>query len=147
MPELRRRELVLFAGQNQRPTITACSPKSKRLGIGIGQPLAEARALFRMRSSFPLISPLTVSALGQLALDLQHFSPMVGLEEGAHPESLLCEVSGCTHLWHGEKPFLQAVRGYWRERGYQVQLALAGTLGAAWALRSYRNFFAGARGE
>ena len=86
------------------------------------------------------MSPPTVSALGQLALDCQRFSPLVGLEEGAHPESLLCDVSGCTHLWDGEKPFLQAVRGYWRGRGYQIQLALAGTLGAAWALAHTATF-------
>ena len=140
MPELRRRELALFASQNQRPTITACSPKSKRLGIGIGQPLAEARALLPNAVFLPADIAADLSSLGQLALDLQHFSPMVGLEEGAHPESLLCDVSGCTHLWHGEKPFLQAVRGYWRERGYQIQLALAGALGAAWALAHTATF-------
>ena len=32
-PELRRSELVLFAGQNQRPSITVCSPKAERLGV------------------------------------------------------------------------------------------------------------------
>ncbi len=42
-PELSRSELVLFAGQNQRPSITVCSPKAERLGVRIGQPLAEAR--------------------------------------------------------------------------------------------------------
>ncbi len=121
-------------------TITACSPKSERLGIGIGQPLAEAKALLPKAVFLPADIAADLSALGQLALDCQRFSPMVGLEEGAHPESLLCEVSGCTHLWHGEKPFLQAVRGYWRERGYQIQLALAGTLGAAWALAHTATF-------
>jgi protein ImuB len=50
------------------------------------------------------------------------------------PESLLCEVSGCTHLWNGEARFLEAVRAFWRGRGYQTHLALAGTVGAAWAL-------------
>ena len=80
------------------------------------------------------MSPRTVIALCQLAIDCQRFSPLVGLEEGAHPESLLCEVTGCTHLWDGEERFLQAVRSYWRGRGYHIQLALAGTLGAAWAL-------------
>jgi protein ImuB len=133
-PELKRRELVLFASQNQRPLITVCSPNSERLGICTGQPLAEARALRPKAVFLPADFAADRSALGQLALDCQRFSPLVGLEEGAHPESLLSEVSGCTHLWHGEAPFLQAVRSYWRGRDYQIQLALAGTLGAAWAL-------------
>ena len=73
-------------------------------------------------------------ALCQLALDGQRFSPWVGLEEGPCPESLLIDVTGCTHLWNGEEQYLQSVRDYWLERGYQIQLALAGTLGVAWAL-------------
>jgi protein ImuB len=133
-PELKRRELVLFASQNQRPMITACSPNSERMGICLGQPLAEARALLPKAVFLPADVAADLAALGQLALDCQRFSPMVGLEESSHPESLLCDVSGCTHLWDGEKPFLQAVRGYWRGRGFQIQLALAGALGAAWAL-------------
>ena len=103
-PELRRSEIVLFAGQNQRPSITVCSPKAERLGLRIGQPLAEAKALLPKAVYLPADVVADRSALCQLALDCQRFSPLVGLEEGAHPESLLCDVTGCTHLWDGEKP-------------------------------------------
>ncbi len=73
-------------------------------------------------------------ALCLLALDAQRFSPLVGLEEGDHPESLLTDVTGCTHLWDGEERFLRAVLDYWSGRDYLIRLALAGTVGAAWAL-------------
>jgi len=125
---------VLFAGHNQRPVITVCSAKAERMGLSIGQPLAEAKALLPKAIFIPADVVADRSALCQLALDCQRFSPLVGLEESVHPESLLCEVSGCTHLWNGEERFLEAVRSYLRGRGYQIQLALAGTLGAAWAL-------------
>jgi len=114
--------------------ITVCSAKAERLGLRIGQPLAEAKALLPKAVFLPADVNADRTALCQLALDCQCFSPLVGLEESAHPESLLCEVTGCTHLWNGEEPFLQAARSYWCGRGYQIQLALAGTLGAAWAL-------------
>ena len=78
--------------------------------------------------------PDRIAPLSTLALDCQRFTPLVGLEEGPLPESLLCEVAGCTHLWDGEERFLRAVRGYWRGRGYFLQLALASSIGAAWAL-------------
>ncbi len=133
-PELRRRELVLFTGQNQRPSIAVCSPKAERLGIKVGQPLAEAKALLPKAVFLPADHTADRAALTQLAFDCQRFTPLVGLEAGDDPESLLCEVFGCTHLWDGEKPFLQAVRSYFRERGYQIHLALTSTLGAAWAL-------------
>jgi protein ImuB len=125
---------VLFASHNQRPVITVCSLKAQRLGLHAGQPLAEAKALLPRAVFIPADDAADRDALCQLALDAQRFSPLVGLEEGDNPESLLHEVSGCTHLWKGEKQFLEAVRDYWGSRGYHVQLALAGTVGAAWAL-------------
>jgi protein ImuB len=73
-------------------------------------------------------------ALRQQALEGQRFSPLVGLEEAVAPESLLGDVTGCTHLWDGEERFLQAVRDHWMEQGFQIQLALAGSVGAAWAV-------------
>ena len=133
-PELKRCELGLFASRKERPTITECSTNAERLGIHIGQPLAEAKALLPNAMFIPADFTADRDALCQLAVDCQQFSPMVGLEEGDHPESLLCDVTGCTHLWKGEERFLEAVRGYWRSRRYHVQLALAGTIGAAWAL-------------
>ena len=88
----------------------------------------------RKPSSFLLTSSPTVTPFANWLSTAQRFSPLVGLEEGAHPESLFCEVTGCTHLWGGEKPFLEAVRDYWRKRGFQIQLALTSTMGASWAL-------------
>jgi len=111
-----------------------CSPKAQHLGLRAGQPLAEAKALLPKAVFLAADGGADRSALCQLALDCQRFSPLVGLEEGDHPESLLCEVTGCTHLWDGEERFLQAVRSYWRGRGYCLQLALASSMGAAWAL-------------
>jgi protein ImuB len=133
-PELDGSELVLFAGQNHRPLITVCSPKAERLGLRIGQPLAEAKVLLPRAVFLPADGVADRSALCQLALDCQRFTPLVGLEAGAQPESLLCEITGCTHLWDGEDRFLQAVRSYWRGRDYSLHLALASTVGAAWAL-------------
>ncbi|HEX4149742.1 MAG TPA: DNA polymerase Y family protein, partial [Pirellulales bacterium] len=133
-PELRRSEPVLFASQSQRPLIVACSAKVQRLGLRIGQPLAEAKALLPRAVYLAADHAADRAALCQLAIEFQCFTPLVGLEEMPEPECLLCEVAGCTHLWNGEEKFLEAVRSYWRGRGYHVQLALAGTLGAAWAL-------------
>jgi protein ImuB len=133
-PELERSELALFANRNQRPAITECSASAERLGLSIGQPLAEAKALVPKACYLPADDTADREALCQLALDCQKFTPLVGLEEGEQPESLFCEVSGCTHLWEGENGFLKSVGDYWRGRGYQVQIALAGTVGAAWAL-------------
>ncbi len=125
---------MLFAGQNQRPFVFACSAKAERLGVRIGQPLAEAKALLPKAVFLPADTAIDRSALCRLAIEFQCFSPLVGLEESTEPESLLSDVAGCTHLWDGEERFLEAVRSYWSGLGYEVHLALAGTVGAAWAL-------------
>jgi protein ImuB len=130
---------VLFSVQNQRPSITVCSSKAERLGLHAGQPLAEAKALLPKGVFLPADCAADRSALCQLALDCQRFSPLVGLEEAELPDSIFCDVAGCTHLWNGEEPFLRAVRRYWRKRGYHIQLALASTMGAAWALAHDRE--------
>ena len=127
-------KLVLFATQKQRPLITVCTPGAERLGLRIGQPLAEAKALLPEAVFLPADFAADRDALRQLALEAQRFSPLVGLEEAALPDSLFCEVTGCTHLWGGEKPFLVAVRDYWRNRGFQIQLALSSAMCASWAL-------------
>ena len=91
---------MLFSGQNQRPLITTCSPKAERLGLRIGQPLAEAKALSprgRLPSRRSVADRDALRRTGPRRLS--DFSPLVGLEEGPHPESLFCEVNGCTHLW------------------------------------------------
>src|SRR5262245_49276855 len=133
-PDLKHSELVLIAGRNQRLLVTVCGPNAERRGVRVGQPLAEARALIPKARFLRADSSADREALRQLALDGQRFSPLVGLEDATAPESLLFDVTGCTHLWHDEERFVGAVREYWIERGYQVQLALAGAVGAAWAL-------------
>jgi protein ImuB len=104
-----------------------------------GQPLAEAKALLPNASFLPVDLEEDRSSLIQIALECHRYSPLVGLEEGDNPESLYFEVTGCTHLWHDEERFLLEVRRYWRSRGYRLQLALASTMGAAWALAHHRK--------
>ena len=85
-PELRRSELVLFAGHNQRLLVTVCGPKAQRLGVREGQPLAEAKAAFRKAVYIPADVVADREALCQLVLDGQQFSPLVGVEEGTCPK-------------------------------------------------------------
>src|SRR5262249_25064475 len=108
-PELRRPELVLFAGVAQRPIVTECTPKAEQHRVRIGQPLAEARALCPKANYLPADDVADSGALRLRALDAQRFSPLVGLEDGPQPASLFCNIDGCTHLWGGEPRFLQDV--------------------------------------
>jgi protein ImuB len=120
--------------------VIECTPKAERRGVRIGQPLAEAKALLPKAAFLPADDVADTHALRQLALECQQFSPLVGLEDGLRPASLLGNVDGCTHLWGGEERFLRDVRDYWLNRRYHIQLALACSLGAAWALAHAASF-------
>ena len=58
----------------------------------------------------------------------------MGVEAAEPPECLLLDVTGLGPLFQGEAALAEHVRREFRRRGWQVRLALADTIGAAWAL-------------
>ncbi|HEX7379875.1 MAG TPA: hypothetical protein VF278_22310, partial [Pirellulales bacterium] len=76
-------------------------------------------------------------ALERQAAWCDQFSPVVGVDVLEPPESLFLDVTGLADLFQGEEMLLEHVRREFGRRGLTVQLALADTLGAAWALAHY----------
>jgi protein ImuB len=70
------------------------------------------------------------AALRELAIECQRFSPIAGIEP---PDAVVLEVSGCVHLQGGEERLTERYQRWLRRRGYVARVALADTLGAAWA--------------
>jgi protein ImuB len=101
-------------------------------------PLAEAEALLTGRGTMPAhIEPhdpaADVAALRELARTCDEYSPLFGIEALASPECLLLDVVGCEHLFGGGQQLVDALAADFRDRGFQVRVALAPTIGAAWA--------------
>jgi protein ImuB len=100
-------------------------------------PVAEATAIDRHLLVHPEDLEGDVRALEQLAQWAERFSPIVGLEEGSAPQSLLLDISGCADCFHGEDQLLQrALRELTRE-GWTARLAIAAMAGAAWGLAHF----------
>jgi protein ImuB len=72
-------------------------------------------------------------ALEQLAEWSQRFSPIVGIEDAPRPDCLLLDVTGLAHLFGGEPKLAEQVVRAFVERGLCVRIAIADTVGAAWA--------------
>jgi protein ImuB len=72
-------------------------------------------------------------ALQRLAAWCERFSPIVGLEEGPSPASLLLDVTGLDHLFGGQSALAATVVRRLHELGYCPRVATADTIGAAWA--------------
>ncbi len=75
--------------------------------------------------------------LEALAAFCERFSPTVGVEAADQPECLWLDISGVAQLFGGEAALVQQVVGDFARRGLTFRLAVADTLGAAWAVAHY----------
>ncbi|MDW8266463.1 MAG: DNA polymerase Y family protein [Gemmataceae bacterium] len=137
-PQLRQRPVALAEPTTAaRPRIVTCCAEAARLGYRPGKPLAEAWAIAPSLVLRTLDPEGDRRALEALAVWFGRFSPSVGLEDGPAPESLLADVTGCALLFDGEARLVERAEGQLRENGWQACLALAETVGAAWAVAHY----------
>src|SRR5262249_29767092 len=124
-----------------RSRVVLCCRRALQVGVRAGMPLAEALAVEPRLNVHEENSQSEVQALEKLAAWGQRYSPIIGLEEGSAPESLLLDVTGCAACFGGEERLAQRAVRDLRVLGYTAHIALADTVGAAWALaRCVRNF-------
>src|SRR5262245_52640189 len=93
-PELRDKAVVL-SSPGPKPTIVLCSAQAARLGIRSGMPVAEAVAIEPDLVIHEEDAEKDRHALEKIAEWMVRFSPGVGLEETAAPQSLLADITGC----------------------------------------------------
>ena len=143
----------------------AACPRSTAIGIRVGMPIAQANELAnelanQLASKFANGKPSTKPQLYEHDpyLDqqsLQHVAnqiqarlcPMVAIESlGKHAwagrslhqaDSLLCEISGVSHLYGGETGLLKTARDLLAELGLVARMSIAPGVGAAWAMAHY----------
>jgi protein ImuB len=109
------------------------------LGIRPEMPVAEAVAMEPCLVIHEEDPQADRQALEGMAEWLVRFSPCVGLEEEAWPESLLADITGCAAVFKGEDRLLQRAVRELRAEGWEVRVAIAGTVGAAWGLAHYSS--------
>lgn len=114
--------------------VIALSPAAARAGVRLGMPRAEVLAVtpeVRLREED---RPGDRRELLRLAEAAERFSPVVGLEEGEAPAALLLDITGCAACFGGEERLLAEAESAFAGWGWEARLAVADTLGAAWAL-------------
>ncbi|MEL7497212.1 MAG: DNA polymerase Y family protein [Planctomycetota bacterium] len=160
-PELRCQRIALFRRDARRGQIvSAASPLAMQGGVTVDMPLSEAKSLLR-RATFGAPgareNPFFVfehdeaadrQAMELLVDELENFSPIVGLEtidqkaqkQGRRPNSIFLDVTGLAHLFGDEQQLATRLILHLENLGYLPRVAVASTLGAAWA---FARFFAG----
>jgi len=74
--------------------------------------------------------------LESLADWCDRYTPLVAIEGR---DGLFLDVTGCAHLFGGERTMLDNVSTFLSNQGFDVRAALASTPGAAWAAARYRS--------
>jgi protein ImuB len=172
-PELKQRAVLLYTqAEHGLARVVTCSASLARQGVVPAMPLAEAMALLERVGSFACAEPGTSgpaspssrnsslsvhceqhvpsadwAALCALAWWCRRFSPHVGLEETEFPDSLLLDITGCAHLFGGERGLARQVVRDLQGKGFVVRVAIADTLGAAWAVAHYGSCEPAGQGE
>jgi protein ImuB len=133
-PALQNTVFVFTAPVHGRVLITAASAAAEKEGICVGMPLADAKAIVPDLQAFndkPGREEQLLRAIGKWCI---RYTPCVAFQQ---PDSLILDISGCAHLWGGETAYLKEILGRLRSMGYDVRMAIADTIGAAWAMAHY----------
>ena len=128
--------LVLVAKVDNALRLSAVDRKATALGLAIGQPLANARAMLPELKAVAANDPADLKLLTRIADWCDRFTPFVALDG---PRCLLLDVTGVGHLFGGEQALLDRIRNSLQRQGFALRGALAGTAVAARALAHYRD--------
>lgn len=123
--------LVLSTLSENGPRIAATNAVAGRLGLHAGMKLADARAIHPSLWVEPADMEGDGEALLRLALWGQCYSPLTRIEA---PDGLSIDITGCAHLFGGEEGLVEGLAGRLEGFGLTARLAVAPTIGAAWAM-------------
>jgi protein ImuB len=133
-PDLKDMPFVLRASSHGRMIVTATNLEAEKKDISVGMALADARAIIpklEVRDDKPDLAAKLLSRLAEWCI---RFTPVVAVD---HPDGLLLDVTGCSHLWGGDEPYLAEIIKKVNARGYDVRAAIADTIGLAWGIARF----------
>src|ERR1700738_471811 len=115
---------IVVAKQNNALQIFALDDAAAHLGLDIGLPLANARAICPHVQVYDADEPADAQALNALAEWCDRFTPLVALDP---PHGLFLDITGCAHLFGGEATMMRLLCGVLTAQGFAVSAAVAGT--------------------
>jgi len=133
-PNLKELPFVLRASSHGRMIISAANAKAEKKGINRGMVLADARAIIPNLEVLDDKPDLVDKLLRRLAEWCIRFTPIVSVDP---PDGLLLDATGCSHLWDGDLSYVADIKKKLNTRGYDVRIAMANTVGVAWAVARF----------
>jgi len=133
-PELKDVPFVFAAPERNRIIITATNPAAEAQGVYRGMAAADAKAITTSLQVLDYIPGKEAKLLRQLGFWCIRYTPIVAIDQ---PDGLVLDISGCAHLWDGERGYLKEIVNKLRASGYDARAAIADTIGAAWAVARF----------
>ncbi len=115
---------IVVAKQNNALQIFALDDAAAQLGLDIGLPLANARAICPQLRVFDADEAADAQALNAIAEWCDRFTPLVALDP---PHGLFLDITGCVHLFGGEAAMMRLMCDVLTAQGFAVSAAIAGT--------------------
>jgi protein ImuB len=128
--------LVTVTRAKNALVISGLDRKASAVGLEVGQPLANARAMLPALKAMTANEGADHLLLNRIADWCERFTPFVALDP---PRALLLDVTGATHLFGGERTLLDRILASLRKQDFAVRGALAGTAMCARACARYRD--------
>ncbi|MGN6371167.1 MAG: Y-family DNA polymerase [Phycisphaerae bacterium] len=147
-PVRRHKPLMLMATTARQEVVARCCAQCAGSGIRPGMTVAEAKALCPAARVVAFDHARSRSAMELLAKWSLRFSPVVMVDRAASgrfpevgeeviPEGLLLDVTGEAHLFGSEHLLLTEIAARLQRIGFSARLAIAPTVGGAWALARF----------
>jgi protein ImuB len=126
--------LIVTGKRGNVEILTAVDEATARLGLSPGLTLAQARAMHPGIDAVAEDIEADTALLESIADWCLRYTPLVACDA---PDGLLLDISGCAHLYGGERALVADLSGRLEHAGFAYSLAIAGTIGAAWAAAHY----------
>jgi protein ImuB len=117
-----------------RRLIAAVNPAAAAAGLAPGMPLADALSFLPGLAASAAEPEADAAALTRLAEWCTRYSPWTA-PDGV--DGIKIESTGCAHLWGGEAKLAADLARRLARQNIAHRIAVAGTLGAAWALARF----------
>lgn len=138
------RPLVAYGRRGNAELIVAVDEAAERLGLNPGLTLAQARAMHPQIDVVAEDAEADAGLLEKIADWCMRYTPLVAVDA---PDGLLLDIGGCAHLYGGENALVADLGRRLEAAGFAYRIAIAGTIGAAWAAAHYGEPAGHAGGE
>ncbi len=136
--------LAVYGKRGNAELIVAVDEGAERLGLHMGLALAQARVMHPALQAIEEDAEADATLLENIADWCLRYTPLVACDV---PDGLLLDIGGCAHLYGGEEALVADLGERIAQAGFAYSIAIAGSIGAAWAAAHFGEPASYAGGE